>query len=211
MTPTLAALTDDVLVRAEKSNSRRSIIAIAGPPGAGKSTLADALRDSLIARGETAEVLPMDGFHMDNGILESRGLIARKGAPETFDVRGFIDIVKAVRQCNEEVLVPVFDRSREIAIASARAVSADTRFILAEGNYLLLDEAPWNRLKDSFDLTIFVGPSYPVLEQRLRDRWIGYGLNEQAIHAKLYENDLPNGKRVVEHSRPADIRLDTWT
>lgn len=187
------------------------MIAIAGPPGAGKSTLADALRDSLIARGETAEVLPMDGFHMDNGILESRGLIARKGAPETFDVRGFIDIVKAVRQGNEEVLVPVFDRSREIAIASARAVSADTRFILAEGNYLLLDEAPWNRLKDSFDLSIFVGPSYSVLEQRLRDRWIGYGLDEQAIHAKLYANDLPNGKRVVENSRPADIRLDTWT
>lgn len=209
MTLTLASLTDDVLARADRS--RRYIVAIAGPPGAGKSTLADALRDSLLARGETAEVLPMDGFHMDNGILESRGLLARKGAPETFDVRGFIDIVKAVRQAEEEVLVPVFDRSRELAIASARAVSVDTRFILAEGNYLLLNEAQWDRLAESFDLTIFVGPSYPVLEQRLRDRWIGYGLDEQAIQAKLDENDLPNGKRVVEHSRPADIRFDTWT
>ncbi|WP_288426532.1 nucleoside triphosphate hydrolase [uncultured Agrobacterium sp.] len=209
MTTTLAALTDEILRRA--AQSKRFILAIAGPPGAGKSTLADALRDSLISRGELAEVLPMDGFHMDNGILESRGLRPRKGAPETFDVRGFIDIVKAVRQADEEVLVPVFDRSREIALASARAISPSTRFILAEGNYLLLDEAPWDRLRDSFDMSIFVGPSYEVLGQRLRDRWIGYGLDEAAIQAKLYENDLPNGKRVVEHSRAADISIDIWS
>jgi pantothenate kinase len=60
-------------------------------------------------------------------------------------------------------------------------------------------------------MSIFVGPSYEVLEQRLRDRWIGYGLDEAAIQAKLYENDLPNGKRVVEHSRAADISIDIWS
>lgn len=208
MTMTLDAMADDIVARA--SGNPRFIVAIAGPPGAGKSTLADALRDELTRRGEKAEVLPMDGFHMDNGILQHRGLLARKGAPETFDVRGFSDIVAAVRKADQEVLVPVFDRSREIAIASARAIAPDTRFILAEGNYLLLNEEPWSRLKSSFDFSIFVGPSVEVLEQRLRDRWVGYGLDEAGIHAKLYENDLPNGKRVVENSVSADISIDIW-
>ncbi|MBS0260231.1 MAG: nucleoside triphosphate hydrolase [Proteobacteria bacterium] len=208
MTLKLETIAEDVLRRAEGRS--RFIVAIAGPPGAGKSTLADALCDALLARGETAAVLPMDGFHMDNGILEERGLLPRKGAPETFDVRGFLDIVSAVRKGGQEVLVPVFDRSREIAIASARAIAPETRFILAEGNYLLLDEAPWTTRSKSFDLTIFVGPSVDVLEERLRKRWQGYGLDEAAIHAKLFENDLPNGKRVIENARPADIRIDIW-
>lgn len=208
MTLKLETIAEDVLRRAEGRS--RFIVAIAGPPGAGKSTLADALCDALLARGETAAVLPMDGFHMDNGILEERGLRPQKGAPETFDVRGFLDIVSAVRKGGQEVLVPVFDRSREIAIASARAIAPETRFILAEGNYLLLDEAPWTTLSKSFDLTVFVGPSVDVLEERLRKRWQGYGLDEAAIHAKLFENDLPNGKRVIENARPADIRIDIW-
>ncbi|CDN92152.1 nucleoside triphosphate hydrolase [Agrobacterium tumefaciens] len=208
MTLKLETIAEDVLRRAEGKS--RFIVAIAGPPGAGKSTLADALCDALLARGETAAVLPMDGFHMDNGILEERGLLSRKGAPETFDVRGFLDIVSAVRKGGQEVLVPVFDRSREIAIASARAIAPETRFILAEGNYLLLEEAPWTTLSKSFDLTIFVGPSVAVLEERLRKRWQGYGLDETQIHAKLFENDLPNGKRVIENARPADIHIDIW-
>ena len=208
MTLKLETIVEEVLQRAEGHS--RFIVAIAGPPGAGKSTLADALCDALLARGETAAVLPMDGFHMDNGILGERGLLPRKGAPETFDVRGFLDIVSAVRKGGQEVLVPVFDRSREIAIASARAIAPETRFILAEGNYLLLDEAPWTTLSKSFDLTIFVGPSVDVLEERLRKRWQGYGLDEAAIHAKLFENDLPNGKRVIENARPADIHIDIW-
>ncbi|KXG84500.1 nucleoside triphosphate hydrolase [Agrobacterium bohemicum] len=208
MTMTLGALTDAIVQRA--SGNSRFIVAIAGPPGAGKSTLADALYCELTKRGEKAEVLPMDGFHMDNGILRERGLLARKGAPETFDVRGFFDIVNAVRKADQDVLVPVFDRAREIAIASARSVSSETRFILAEGNYLLLNEQPWIQLKNSFDLSIFVGPSVEVLEQRLRDRWIGYGLDEAGIAAKLYGNDLPNGKRVVQNAQEADIKIDIW-
>jgi pantothenate kinase len=208
MTMTLAAIADGILEKA--AGSRRFITAIAGPPGAGKSTLADALHEEFARRGETSVVLPMDGFHMDNGILEERGLLQRKGAPETFDVRGFLDIVTAVRRGDEEVLVPVFDRSREIAIASARPIASDTRLILAEGNYLLLDEAPWSRLAPLFDLTIFVGPAYAVLEERLRQRWVHYGLDEAGIEWKLYGNDLPNGKRIIDGSRPADIAIEIF-
>ncbi|WP_425348608.1 nucleoside triphosphate hydrolase [Pararhizobium arenae] len=207
MTP--AAIADRILEQA--ANACRFLVAIAGPPGAGKSTLADALDVELMGRGERSVVLPMDGFHMDNGLLEERGLLARKGAPETFDVRAFDDIVRAVRKGDEEVLVPVFDRSRELAIASARAIPVETRIILIEGNYLLLDEAPWSRLAGLFDLSIFVGPSVEVLEERLRARWVHYGLDETGIQWKLHGNDLPNGRRIIENSRPADISLEIFS
>ncbi|WP_370878539.1 nucleoside triphosphate hydrolase [Pararhizobium capsulatum] len=206
MTP--AGIADRILE--EAGDASRLLVAIAGPPGAGKSTLADALDAELLRRGERSVVLPMDGFHMDNGILEARGLLPRKGAPETFDVRAFDDILRAVRKGGEEVLVPVFDRDRELAIASARAIAVETRIILVEGNYLLLDETPWSRLADIFDLSIFVGPSADVLEERLRARWVHYGLDEAAIHWKLHGNDLPNGRRIIENSRKADISLEIF-
>jgi pantothenate kinase len=209
MSTTPAAIADRLLEQA--ANARRFLVAIAGPPGAGKSTLADALYAEMIGRGERSVVLPMDGFHMDNGLLEERGLLARKGAPETFDVRAFDDIVRAVRKGDEEVLVPVFDRSRELAIASARAIPVETRIVLIEGNYLLLDEAPWSRLAGLFDLSIFVGPSVEVLEERLRARWVHYGLDETGIQWKLHGNDLPNGRRIIENSRAADISLEIFS
>ena len=201
----------DDLVKAVRSRAEgmaRLIVAVAGPPGSGKSTLADALAERLVSQGEAAVVLPMDGFHMDNGILEARGLLPRKGAPETFDVRGFADILQAVRAGGEEVLVPVFDRSREIAIASARPIAPETQIIVAEGNYLLLDEAPWSRLEACFDLTIMLLPPRPVLEERLRARWAHYGLDEATIARKVESNDLPNGDRIRAHQRAADITLE---
>lgn len=193
----------------EKAAGRqRFLVAIAGPPGSGKSTTAKRLGEALALLGETAAVLPMDGFHMDNGVLEARGLLARKGAPETFDVRGFADILRAVRVAAEEVLVPVFDRSRELAIAGARPIGVRDRFILVEGNYLLLDSKPWDALSDLFDLTIFLAPAFLELERRLRDRWAFYGLDGAAIAQKLDGNDLPNCRLVLSRSRPADMTLD---
>jgi pantothenate kinase len=206
MTSTVADIAGEIISRA--GDTKRFMVAIAGPPGAGKSTLADNLANAIKARGESAEVLPMDGFHMDNAILIERGQLARKGIPETFDVRAFLDIVKAVRPGDQEVLVPVFDRSRELAIASARVVSPDHRFIIVEGNYLLFSEGKWADLEGQFDYSIMLAPPIEVLEERLWARWRGYRLTEEQSHAKVYENDLPNGRRILENRRPADITID---
>ncbi|GAC1041512.1 nucleoside triphosphate hydrolase [Rhizobium sp. No.120] len=206
MSVSLDDVAGEIIARA--GNVKRFLIAIAGPPGAGKSTLADNVAKALKARGESAEVLPMDGFHMDNAVLIEKGLLRRKGVPESFDVRAFLDIVKAVRAADQEVLVPVFDRSREIAIASARIVSAEHRFIVIEGNYLLFSQGKWAELEGMFDYSIMLAPPMEVLEERLWARWRGYDLDEEAARAKVYGNDLPNGRLILENRRGADVTID---
>ncbi len=205
MTPTTNDIARTIIDRAGDRN--RFLVAIAGPPGAGKSTLADELSAALKMLGQSAEVLPMDGFHMDDGVLRAKGLLARKGAPETFDVRGFLDIIRAVKTTEGEVLVPVFDRSRELAVAAARIIDASTRFVLTEGNYLLLDRNPWSALEGEFDYSILISPPVATLEERLMDRWRGYGFSEEAARAKTEENDLKNGALIREHCRKADVIL----
>ncbi len=198
-------------IRARAGNARRFVVAVAGPPGAGKSTLAEVIAKEFSAAGEAAEVLPMDGFHMDNAVLEEKGILARKGAPASFDVRGFTDILKAVRSGEEEVLVPVFDRSREIAIAAARVISTDCRFVVVEGNYLLLQQERWKDLRPLYDFALLLSPPVEELERRLIARWRFYGLSAQALETKLYGNDMPNVRLVLSQSAGADLVLTDWT
>jgi pantothenate kinase len=207
MTMTIEDIAGEVVSRA--GDTKRFLIAIAGPPGAGKSTMADHIADALRALGETAAVLPMDGFHIDNAILIERGQLARKGIPETFDVRGFLDIIRAVRPADQEVLVPVFDRSRELAIASARPISPEHRFIIVEGNYLLFSLGKWAELEGVFDYSIMLAPPIEVLEERLWARWRGYKLSEEESGKKVYENDLPNGRLILGNRRRADVTFET--
>ena len=149
----------------------------------------------------------MDGFHLDDAVLRERGLLARKGAPETFDARGLVDIVRAIRAAREDVFVPLFDRSRELAIAAARAVTPKDRIILLEGNYLLLDQNPWRQLPALVDHTIMLMPPEDILRERLMRRWLDLGMPEEEARAKVMENDLPNGSVVRARSRTADVTL----
>ena len=127
----------------------RRLVAIAGAPGSGKSTLAERLVEDLNAAAPaTAAVLPMDGYHYDDAVLIARGLRARKGAPDTFDVAGFGYMLARLKRNDEpEVAVPVFDRDLEISRGSARMIPQEVRVLVVEGNYLLLDRAPWSALR----------------------------------------------------------------
>ena len=90
-------------------------------------------------------------------------------------------------------------------LPTAEIVSADVRFVLVEGNYLLLDEEPWSRLAPLFDFTIFVDVPRAELEHRLCRRWHEHGRSEEDALAWIATNDLPNIERVLARRRPADM------
>jgi pantothenate kinase len=187
----------------------RLMVAIAGPPGAGKSSFAAVLADALNASvADTAAVIPMDGFHYDDAVLEARGLRSRKGSPATFDIDGLHHMLLRLRAAEEaEVAVPVFDRGLEISRAGARIVAAEVRILLVEGNYLLLKQEPWRRLGPLFDLTVMLRDSRSTLEHRLIQRWLAHGISEAEARAKVLRNDLPNIDLVLEGSRKADFEI----
>lgn len=191
------------------STGDRHIIAIAGAPASGKSTLAEWLVDQLnTANAGQAALLPMDGYHYDDHVLTPKGWQAQKGAPHTFDVGGLAAMLKRLRVNSEPTIaVPVFDRTIEIARAGAALIAQETRIIVVEGNYLLLNETPWQQLAEQFDQTVMVEVEEAELEQRLRERWVKLGLSEADIDRKVDDNDLPNGRLVYEKSRVPDIRI----
>ena len=199
-----------VALLAERAAGGGRIIAgIAGAPGSGKSTVAERVVDALNAgRAGMAAVLPMDGYHYDDLHLVPAGLRPRKGAPETFDVGGLYHTLKRLRARDEDfVAVPVFDRDIEIARAGARMIARDVPVIVAEGNYLLLGQEPWSRLRPMFDVAVLVDVPEPVLRERLTARWRHYDLTPDEIAWKLDGNDLPNGRFVMAESRGEDYRL----
>ena len=183
--------------------ARRLLVAIAGPPASGKSTLAAALVDRLGAR---AALVPMDGFHLDNRILDARGWRARKGAPHTFDAVGFVHLIRRLG-VEDEVLLPVFDRSLDMSIAGAEVVGPETEICVVEGNYLLLDQAPWTDLHGLWDLSVFLDVSLDEIDRRAVARWDDHGWPRDKARAHIDVNDLPNARLVLEESVVADIRL----
>jgi pantothenate kinase len=199
MTP--AALADEIRRRA--TGQGRFITALAGPPGAGKSTLAEHL---VAALGPGARVVPMDGFHYDDMVLTARGHRDRKGAPHTFDVFGFLHLMTRLRS-GGEVAIPVFDRSLELSRAAADIVTDADRFLVVEGNYLLLDQDPWTGLAPFFDLTVSIEVSEAELERRLIARWLHFGKTPEEARAWAMSNDIPNARSVIHGSRPAQIVL----
>lgn len=187
---------------------QRLIIAIAGAPGSGKSTIAERVVDLICESGTSAALFPMDGYHYDDAVLEAMGRRAFKGAIDTFDAHGLRHMLERLKANEDDVIaVPVFDRSIEIARAGARLIPQSVQIIVCEGNYLLARQSPWDRLKPIFDLTVFVDVETADLRERLRSRWRGFGLDEAEINRKVEENDLPNGAFITQTAAEPDLRL----
>ncbi|MEE6297373.1 nucleoside/nucleotide kinase family protein [Georgenia wangjunii] len=151
----------------------RRILGIAGAPGSGKSTLTDALVSAL---APAAVLVPMDGFHLANAELERLGRRDRKGAPDTFDAAGYVALLTRLRAADgEAVYAPIFDRDLEEAIAGAVPVPPQTPLVVTEGNYLLLEDEPWARVRDLLDEAWFVEVDDELRVERLIRRHVEHG------------------------------------
>lgn len=193
------------IVELPKDEERR-LVAVAGAPASGKSVLAVALCDAVNSAGRAASAIPMDGFHLDNCLLDERGLRGRKGAPETFDAGGFIALMHRLKS-GGEVVYPLFDRSRDLAVAGAAVIDAECDVAIVEGNYLLFDEEPWRKLAPMWDLSVWFDVPETVLLQRCVKRWIDHDLAPEAALARAEGNDMANARRIMRAQLAAEVTI----
>lgn len=186
---------------------RRRLIAVAGPPGSGKSTFAGILADALQSRGHMALVVPMDGFHLDNRLLDIDGTRAEKGAPHTFDAAGVVRLVQAMQDASD-LIYPTFDRARDIAIAGTGRLPASCETVLIEGNYLLYDAPVWRDLTRYWTVSVALTPPRALLRQRLVQRWLDHAMPHDQAVSRADGNDMKNAQQVLDHMLPADITLN---
>ena len=178
----------------------RRILGIAGPPGSGKSTLAQALCEAL---GGTAVLVPMDGFHRSNEELVELGLRDRKGAPETFDGTAFVALLETLR-AGVPVLAPVFDRRADRVVPDAISVPATVPLVVVEGNYLLLDEPPWDAVRALLDEAWYLTGDDDRVE-RLIARHVAHGRTPAAAREWVLRSDEANARLIVPTAARADL------
>jgi pantothenate kinase len=179
------------------------LLGIAGAPGSGKSTFAAAL-----AAAYDGVVVPMDGFHLADVELTRRGLLDRKGAPETFDAEGYAALLGRVRAREELVMAPAFDRTVEQPVAGALPVPASAGLVVTEGNYLLLDEPRWRAVRARLDAVWHVVTSDSARLERLVARHVEFGKTPAAARAWVERVDQPNAVLVEAAACRADLVLD---
>ena len=186
---TVARLADWIRRRAD--GRERTLFGIAGPPGCGKSTIAERLGREL-----SSPVVPMDGFHHPQSELERRGLSHVKGAPETFAAADFVALVRELRVPDHEVRAPAFDRDLNDPVADRVIVAPEDRIVIVEGNYLLLGERPWSELDDLLDVVGYVDVPDDVRVLRLVARHVEFGRTPTESEAFVALSDERNTTRV---------------
>jgi pantothenate kinase len=184
----------------------RAVLGICGAPGAGKSTLAARLAEAV---GPAAVVVPMDGFHLHDDELARLGLSDRKGAPETFDVAGYVALLRRLHiETDHVVYAPEFDRSREESIAGAIAVRPEHGLVVTEGNYLLHDAPGWATVRPLLDETWFVEQNERRRLERLVARHVEHGKPPDLAERWATVSDQANADLVARTRSAADVLVD---
>jgi pantothenate kinase len=205
--PSIRMSVSDLVTRAAAlaEAAPRVLIGITGEPGAGKSTCASALHAGLTEAGITAALVGMDGFHLAHSALGELGLVAVKGAPETFDADGYLALLRRLRSPGDQVVwAPEFRREIEDSIGSAIPVGPEVRVVITEGNYLLLD-GPWREVRSVLDEVWFLDIAAELRHERLAARHERYGRSTEQAWDRTLGSDERNA-RAVAGTRPlADL------
>ncbi len=195
------------------ANDKQVLVFLAAPPGVGKSTMALLFETLAVRKGIKLQALGMDGFHhyqkyilshtvfIDGTEIEMKKV---KGCPESFDFERLLRYVQRIKN-EEKVLWPLYDRRMHDVVDDQIDVSAP--IVLIEGNYLLLDEEPWNRLSDLCDASVFIEADEQSLCDRLIQRKLNGGMAPHEAVAFVRQSDLRNVKRILEHRKKADVTL----
>jgi pantothenate kinase len=189
--------------RALAAPGARRLLGITGAPGAGKSTIAARVVEAL---GESAALVPMDGFHLANAELERLGRRDRKGAIDTFDADGYVALLRRLRApAGETVYAPLFRREIEEPIACAIPVGPEVPLVVTEGNYLLVPEGPWAEVRDLLDEAWYVAPDEETRIAWLIARHVAFGKPPEVARAWSLSTDQRNAELVAASRGRADV------
>ncbi len=192
--------------RALMASGQRVVLGIVGPPGVGKSTLAQALVREI---GERAAYLPMDGFHLPQARLRALGTRDRMGAPETFDAGAFATLVEAVvASPGRSLTAPGFDRTVEEPVLDGVRIGAAARLVVTEGNYLLLPGDDWERARARMAAVWQLRLAEEVRRERLLARHIAFGKSPAQALEWMTRVDEPNARLVQSYAARADLIID---
>jgi len=196
----------DRIFELKETSKPRLLIGVVGKPGAGKSTVTEKLKELLPAK-ET-RVLSQDGYHLSNSQLQELGRANRKGAPDTFDPRSFTELLKRVAQDSlNDIYFPIFHREIEESIAAEGVITPETKIVLVEGNYLLLDSHGWEGVAAYLDEVWYLKIDDELRLKRLVARHIEFGKEPDFAHAWAHGTDEVNAKIIEATSGRADAFL----
>ena len=195
----------EVRLRRGAAAGARRIIGLVGPPGAGKSTLAERLAEHF---GDESAIVPMDGFHLANSIIDGTPLRERKGAIDTFDVGGYLSLLRRLRHNDEDVIyAPAYRRGLEEPIAASIAVPQSTAFIFTEGNYLLAQQGRWREVRSYLDEVWFVDTPREIRLSQLIQRHVASGMEPAAAEAWALGPDEANAEYIESTRIFADLAV----
>lgn len=194
----------------KKNNNNRIVIAIAGAPGSGKTTVAA----EVARRLDSVIVVPMDGFHYSRAVLDTFDDPAeaheRRGAPFTFDAKGVVELVKKLKSGDRTVYAPTFDHAVKDPVFDDLEINSSKTIVIMEGLYLLLKDDPWNNISKLVDERWFIDIKPAIARQRVAKRHIAAGICDtmEKAYARADGNDYTNGILVEENSVDPDVLVD---
>ncbi len=201
----LEYIAETILSKVNVNISNRFIVGIAGGPGSGKSAFAVRLKELINskAKSDLTQIFPLDGFHRKNSELERSGLLSVKGAPETFDVEGYLSMLNRIK-LGEGLKAPIYSREAHDVIDNALPIEPYHKIIITEGNYLFADMEGWCEIKDIIDLKIYINAAMGVCEKRLLKRHMRGGKTEAEALEKIKKVDMENYDLIDQTKKYAD-------